>query len=357
MRRTPLNEAFAQNVLVRRPLLRRTLVVLLLGAAFWLRTQSPPTDLLLTLRAWQWPLICGLMLPALPLLAACTERSQRVYALTAVGLTLAFHGSWTIYCTLMGVPNDGVPLWQLALRTLLSLGIIIGMLIAWENYQRRRMLAEQVVEAQGKLTRAELASLQSQLSPHMLANALTSASILLKEGRNHEAARLIVDTEQFLRSVLREADLSEVQLSTERLLLDQYLSIQQVRFERELEVRWNVPAELETARLPRLILQPLAENALIHGFRNLRRQNPCLAITARRDGTNLVVEMTDNGVGMADPSRPLSGRGLSNIRERLQRHYRTAAELTLRSSSSGTTATLRVPLATTDRQSMSERST
>ena len=117
-----------------------------------------------------------------------------------------------------------------------------------------------------------------------------------------------------------------VSFEDEYLWLQNYLHIMQVRFEGKFEVRFHVETEIFRYEVPKLLLQPLVENAVVHGFRGMEKGG-VLDVTAGRRGDSLLLEIRDNGCGMTEEEleRAMNGDsnriGLSNAVRRLQLIY------------------------------------
>ncbi len=123
-----------------------------------------------------------------------------------------------------------------------------------------------------------------------------------------------------------------------------YLEIEAARFEDRLRVEWEIEQGALGARVPHLILQPLVENAIRHGIAP-RSEAGRLRVAARRENRRVRLEVEDDGVGLAEVSRPgAAGVGLANVRARLAALYGPAGELALAATpGGGVTATLVVP--------------
>jgi len=134
-----------------------------------------------------------------------------------------------------------------------------------------------------------------------------------------------------------------VALAQEIELTRRYLDIELVRFADRLTVRWYVPDDLN-AVVPAFALQPLVENALVHGIARLSGAG-ILSISAAHEGTDIVLRVCDNGLGPTVPSTSQgAGVGLANLRARLVRLYGDAASLTLQArDGGGAESVLRVP--------------
>jgi two-component system, LytTR family, sensor kinase len=135
-----------------------------------------------------------------------------------------------------------------------------------------------------------------------------------------------VSLSDLLRFSLDEDGGHEVTLDEELDLLARYLDIQLIRFQDRLTLETEIDPVTLPLLVPRLILQPLAENAFVHGFGSMEGPGT-LTITSGMDAGNLVLTVSDNGAGIPPGSR--DGLGLGNSRARLRHLYGEAAELTL----------------------------
>jgi sensor histidine kinase YesM len=158
------------------------------------------------------------------------------------------------------------------------------------------------------------------------------------------AQRTVVRLADLLRATLRTGDSQEVALTQEIELTRRYLDIEQVRFADRLSVRWEIAEHLD-AMVPAFALQPLVENALVHGIARLSGPGT-LSISASRQADEIVLRVCDNGPGPDAPARASNGAGvgLANLRARLERLYGDAASLALQvRNGGGTEVVLRVP--------------
>src|SRR5256886_6553255 len=170
----------------------------------------------------------------------------------------------------------------------------------------------------GALRAAELENLRSQLQPHFLFNTLQSISTLIY--RDPAAAdRMLTDLSDLLRLSLRSTASHEVPLRDELDFLARYLEIMRVRFGDRLVIRVDVSGDVLNAMVPSLVLQPIVENAIRHGMAD-RPDVGHVAVSGRRNGDSLRLEVADDGPGL-HPSPPGNGIGLANTRERVARLY------------------------------------
>ena len=224
----------------------------------------------------------------------------------------------------------------------------------------RRLRAEEVTasELRAQLAQAQLRALKMQLHPHFLFNTLNSISALLH--RDPEAAdQMVARLGDFLRLTLENSGDQEVTLEQELEFLRCYLEIESVRFQDRLVVETEIDPQTLGARVPNLILQPLVENAIRHGIS--RQSTPGrLAIRARRDGDRLLMQVEDNGPGLAlvsDGAASAStktftrsfagGVGLANTRARLANLYGREQRIELsRAVPRGMIVTIEIPFLT-----------
>jgi len=202
------------------------------------------------------------------------------------------------------------------------------------NLRRYERLRASQLEA--SLATARLDALALQLQPHFLFNTLNSIAELMHE--NVEAAERMVDRLSTLLRASLDAPIGhEVPLERELAFLDEYLSIERVRLEQRLRVQLNVTPDARTCLVPRLLLQPIVENAVRHAVAP-RREGGTIAIEGARRGDRLVLHVADDGPGLNHPpARPEStdGIGLTNVRARLQALYGEAQALEIRAHDAG----------------------
>jgi len=222
--------------------------------------------------------------------------------------------------------------------------VVIGVAYAVstrEKYQREALKAAQL---ESKLIETELKALKHQLNPHFLFNTLNTISVLVREGRNDDAVGLIARLSSLLRMSLDNTRVQVVTLAQELEFLRRYLEIQQARFGERLKFTTDAePAALQ-AVIPNLILQPVVENAIIHGV--AQKSAPGVVhIQARVVEGKLAIDVSDDGPGI-DPGvgRVKEGIGLTNTRERLERHFGRDHQMVLKSERGrGVTVSLVLP--------------
>lgn len=175
----------------------------------------------------------------------------------------------------------------------------------------------------------ELQLIQAQVNPHFLYNTLDMIVWLIEGGMTDDAVEMISSLSIFFRTSLSKGN-DIIPLSEEERHTLSYLEIQQYRYRDILEFEINIPKELSGIPVPKLSIQPLAENALYHGIKNRRGKGKIL-IEGREEEDALVLTVSDNGQGMT-PERlhevqeairtgERAGFGLAAVAERIALYY------------------------------------
>jgi len=210
---------------------------------------------------------------------------------------------------------------------------------------RRRLRAQEMTASrlEAQLARAQLDALRVQLQPHFLFNTLNAISMMARKGETDSVVRMLAGLSDLLRLALASGGKAEVPLRDELDFLERYLALQQIRFSDRLQVRMRISPDALDARVPSLVLQPLAENAVRHGL-SPRNEGGLLEIGAERSGSTLVLSVRDTGVGLPAPSERRGGVGLQNVRARLAVLYPDKHRFTLENHpEGGTLAVVSIP--------------
>lgn len=210
---------------------------------------------------------------------------------------------------------------------------VVGMLIFSTRGRLQSMraeLAESQVQQQRyerQLAESELRLVQAQIEPHFLFNTLSNITSMITT-HPKDAEKTLVNLTTLLRSSLTNTRARHTTLGEEVDMLKAYLEIGKIRMQERLSYEIAVPEGLRTRHLPPLLLQPLVENALIHGIEPLERGGH-VQITARAiDNDRLQLQVSDNGKGIS-LSDSAEGTGLRSVRERLEALYDTASSFSL----------------------------
>jgi len=207
----------------------------------------------------------------------------------------------------------------------------------WRLRVKQDTLLHQTMEAQLRL-------LQAQIEPHFLFNTLANVQSLMD--RDTPRAKQMLETfTDYLRASLGQLRSTDSTLATELAMIGSYLELLQIRMEERLRFEIDASDEALAATLPTLMLQPLVENAIVHGLEP-KIEGGRVSIRARVVDGRLDIRVEDDGMGLDTPRRPRrqdTGMALSNIRERLRTRYGDKAALTLTPQPVGMQASLSLP--------------
>ena len=210
----------------------------------------------------------------------------------------------------------------------------------WNSARIEHRLQEQ----EQLLLAAKIEALKSQINPHFLFNTLTSISSLIRS-QPDTARTLIVKLSALLRRLMRSHQ-HFVTLREELESIDEYLDIEVIRFGPKLRVRKEINPDTLDIVVPSMLLQPIVENSIKHGF--ARKVGPgVITIRSRRENGRAIIEVEDDGMGfmLERLDQPMSsGIGLANVRERLAVIYGDQYQFQLTSEPGhGTSARIEIP--------------
>jgi two-component system, LytTR family, sensor histidine kinase AlgZ len=194
-------------------------------------------------------------------------------------------------------------------------------LIAQKDSQKAQELA---VESSMRAREAELSALKAQINPHFLYNSLNSISALTSIDPA-KAREMCVSLADFMRLTLGMGEKGMIPLQEELGLLEKYCAIEKVRFGERLKLSEDVDDEARKCLLPPLLLQPLFENAVVHGVAQMP-EGGWIRLKAARDGARLSLTVENSWDPEAGSSRR-NGVGLKNVQRRLEARYGSQAQL------------------------------
>ena len=207
--------------------------------------------------------------------------------------------------------------------------------------ERRRDEARRL-ELELAAQEAQYRSLSARVNPHFLFNALNTIRALMYEDRA-QADLALTRLASLLRAGLRGEERREIPLKDELAVVDDYLQLEQMRFEHRLRVRCEINDEARQALIPPMAVQHLVENAVKHGIARMEQGGEVVLRSSIADNT-LQIVVTNPLPTTISNATEVSGTGLENSRQRLRLLYGADAELHLRLDDSIATATLRLPL-------------
>lgn len=226
---------------------------------------------------------------------------------------------------------------------ILVYGILLSACQTVASSRRARDRERRALTAESQLAQARLSALRMQLNPHFLFNSLNGISTLVHT--NPAAADdMIGNLSGFLRLSLDTTGEQEIPLLRELDFLQSYLDIEQARFGERLQVTHDIAQDTLTAFVPTLLLQPIIENAIRHGFER-NTTTGVTSISTRREGSILHIEVRDNGAGLTELFE--DGIGLTNTRARLKVLYGGNQHFSLRNpEGGGCMAEIKIPFHT-----------
>lgn len=214
-------------------------------------------------------------------------------------------------------------------------------------------LIGQLVQEEMLKKDAELEALQYQITPHFMYNTLNSVKYAALLKGEAEIGGLLEDFIELLQASINKKG-KFVTVAEEIHFVKNYMNLQRMRYEEEIETDYQIQQEALPCFLPRLMLQPLVENAILHGL-DLRAGRNRIVIGGNVDKGQLQLWVQDNGRGMTKKqmeellqqkqkkTRGLSGIGVANVKERLRLYYGSAGRVVCESSEAGTKICLCLP--------------
>lgn len=256
-------------------------------------------------------------------------------------------GTWLAVslCNLLfGRPFDGGLAWWLVGGTVICITVFHTLTYTFTSHadMKRKMAEEERLRAMA--TEAELKALKAQINPHFLFNTLNTIAALIHSDPA-QAETTVERLAGMFRYVLAGSERGAVPLREELAFVEDYLEIEQVRFGERLRFTQQVAPGLLEVPIPSLILQPLVENAVRHGQGDDGSVD--LSLQVELDGDHVAITIADRGPGMSLPQSndQISGHGLRNVNERLQKTYGKAYGLVITANTpTGTQVRLRIPL-------------
>lgn len=213
------------------------------------------------------------------------------------GLGLFFHFDFLIYFGVLGIGHT---------------------LSYYDRFRERSLEAARLAQ---RLAEAQLEALRLQIQPHFLFNTLHAISSLMDEDVAG-ARRMVARLGDLLRLTLQKGQEQEVTLAEELEIVEQYLAIEQIRFQDRLTVEKEISRDALSCQVPSLLLQPLVENAVRHGIEPLDKGGR-VRLRAVVEAGRLELEVADEGPGLkaGKSSQQRLGIGLSNVQARLEQLY------------------------------------
>jgi LytS/YehU family sensor histidine kinase len=227
---------------------------------------------------------------------------------------------------------------------LLDYCVAIGIVTIWRRMRAEQRSALDAAQLRAELVETRLANLRLQLHPHFLFNSLNAISAVMYEDPR-AADTMLARLSDYLRLTLDASDRLEIEVEDELRMTSSYVDIMRARFEQRLRLHVSCEAGVERALVPSMLLQPLVENAILHGASDLPG-GIGIDVAIRRDGEHLAIAIVDTGIGLPAGDAFVEGRGLGATRSRLEQRYGSDAALGIARGAAGigTRVDLRLPL-------------
>ncbi|MCG8484937.1 MAG: histidine kinase, partial [Clostridia bacterium] len=215
---------------------------------------------------------------------------------------------------------------------------------------------EKINETEKSKRELELQMLYAQINPHFLFNTLNSIRWMAQTSKVYNVSNIIVALAELLKSSIIERN-EYITIEEEINNVKNYITIQRLRFSSVFECEYNISQEILQCKTLKLILQPIVENTIIHGFEGIHHKG-IIKITGYKENNKIILIISDNGKGMtqeeqtnimAEPKQKnkkgLSGIGISNVHKRIILHFGDDFGLQITSEHQiGTTTILSLPI-------------
>lgn len=210
-------------------------------------------------------------------------------------------------------------------------------------------------QQQTLLQKSELNSLRMQINPHFIYNTLESIKWIAYINHNEEIVTMVKALGDFMRNNISGPEFITIEKELDNI--NCYLTIQKLRYHNKFEVTFDVLPELLSAQMPKLLLQPLVENTIVHGLEP-KIEVGRIFIQAKQEDSDIVISIADNGIGFTQEAltalnlnlstpadtRKTGGLGIKNVHQRIRMYYGEKYGLSISSQYGiGTTVCIRIP--------------
>lgn len=200
------------------------------------------------------------------------------------------------------------------------------------------------------INQAKFNALKAQINPHFLYNALGTINWMVKLGEKDKVTKMINALSKLFRYLCRNSE-DEVLIVEELKAIDNYLYIQKIRYEDKLNIEYLIDDEIKNYEIVRLTLQPIVENAIVHGLSNKSGEWKII-ISGKIEGSDIVFKIKDNGVGVGNSKHTGEGVGIDNVDTRIKIQYGEKYGISHKSEENLTVFIIRIPL----REAVNEKS-
>ena len=230
---------------------------------------------------------------------------------------------------------------ELLVEAFITYSILVALLTGYLLYLRNQHISKLQMKLEKNLVQTRIQNLKYQLQPHFLFNGMQTISNLIQKDTKL-ADKAITDLSDILRFSINQLNHDYISVQKEVDITKKYLEFQKLRFGKGVTYSINQNREGGDLKVPALLLQPLAENSVKHGFERTGRPIDIrIQITASDEV--LTFEVTDNGPGFASVEDPYEGTGLKNLKNRLGYFYGDAYKMTITNMTEGAKVRVDIP--------------
>lgn len=216
-------------------------------------------------------------------------------------------------------------------------GILLLLIVQMEKkFRKQKKEIQRELELKNAITEMQLVAIQSQMNPHFLFNSLNTLVSMISANYLGKAEKFAIDLSQLLRRILEQSSKNFILIQEEIATLTKFMEIQQARFDFDFAI--HCPPELMGQSIPTMLLQPLVENAIIHGISHLdgNKGRITLDFSSEKEGC-IQLDLRDNGIGLTRSTSIYAGKkkksmGMEMVRRKialLQNRYKIQVELTI----------------------------
>lgn len=225
-----------------------------------------------------------------------------------------------------------------------------------ETFKKEEQNQRELTRYITSLKETQIALLQAQINPHFLFNTLQSISFMaIAFTRTDNTVTRAVDMLSSMMRYMMEVDYNTVTVEKELEYSRAYIGLEQLRFGEKLKVDWEIDPQLETCQIAKVTLQPILENSIKHGFKNMKEEGQ-IVVCGRREEEDCVFTVSDNGIGQTEEwidakneelgkSMTLTGRriGIQNVNQRIRMIFGMNYGLNIRKMEKGFCVEIRIP--------------
>lgn len=289
---------------------------------------------------WIWPIVANVLLCVAIALAHGMGASYYYYLFGTMSANMATYAPWQ---------HTGHFLFgdDMFLLDAIAYAVLAGALNIGKFHEILRQKELDAARLGENLAELRLQTLRMQINPHFMFNSLNAVSVLVNKNERAAAVEMINKMSSFFRRTLDGGSEQWVPLDTELAMVGEYLAIARFRFGERLRIRQECDPAARAVKVPSMLLQPLVENAVVHGV--AEHPGVCqLDVRCTLRGGRLAISISDDGAGSPPQDDPQfkEGIGLRNVRQRLEQLYGSDHSFTFDSAPGrGARVTIEVPAA------------